>query len=400
MKNRIIIFLFMFLILGIDNVSADYPDCHAELDGFSTKMAVGEEFIYNVGTMGAASNGYINGIHYVIEYDNSKLEVVSINDRVAAAYNGWEVSAVNDTSTGLRVNKIVLDATTTDKSKMYHSISVEKFVKIAYIKFRVKNTEETSTNIELIGDGSYHRAYIENDEDFDFKCNGTDNTVVNIYKKNTDTSLSSLNVNQGELDPKFNPQTASYEVTVDNEVNVIQIDGTCSGTNCSIDGIGLKELKVGENRYTISVKSENGNEKTYAVSVTRREKDEAYLTKLSIGDYDLLPDFNSNFNNYVVNVPYEVKKLDLKYMSNDDENNIVEVLGNKDFKVGQNEVIITVKNKEKDIESNYNLLVIKADKVEEVKKSFFDFKTIAIIILSLISIVEALVIIFKVRRRR
>lgn len=397
MKRKIFTFIFMFLIVSIGYVKADSPDCHAELDSYSTKVAVGEEFIYNVGTMGAAQNGYIKGLHYVVEYDASKLEVVSINNKAAAAYNGWSIKATNETNTGLRVNTLTIDASTTDKSKMYHSIVSEKFVKIAYVKFRVKNTEETSTSIELNKNGSY---YIDIEDDSKFNCYDSDKTVVNIYKKNTDTTLSSLKVNHGELSPIFNPLTSSYEVTVDNEVSIIQIDGTCSGTNCSVEGLGLKELKEGENKYTIKVKSENGNIKTYLITITRREKDETYLSKLSIGKLELLPEFNSSIYNYVINVDYETDKLNLDYISNDDENNEIKVIGNENFKVGKNEVIINVKNKEKDIETNYNLLVIKEDKVEEVKASFFDFKTIAIIILCLTSIIEAVIILFKLRKNK
>ena len=403
MKKRIIFLMVMILVysIGINRVLADSPECQAELGNYSTKAAVGDEFIYDVGTMGAASNAYVSEIYYIIQYNREDLEVVNVAGKVATAYNGWNIEAGNNTNTGLLYNEIVIHAYTEDKSKMY--ISSSDFVKIAYVKFKVKSTASKSTSIELIKDDSYYVNTFEDDDSYERTCDNTVITVVNIYSKDSNASLSSLKVNNGELNPKFNANTTSYSVVVDNNVDTIQIDGTCSGANCKLTGTGLKKLDVGENKYAITVTSEKGTTKDYTLTVTRREKDEAYLQKLLIKDVDLYPEFNSGVTNYVVNVPNEVNKLDIEYTTNNDTVNKVDIIGNEDLKVGKNYITITVKNEDKRIEQTYQILVNKDAPVavkEEKTTPKINIYEILTFVLAGVSIIELIVILILYKSKK
>ena len=400
-KQKIILLILtiMILMVNVKQVRADSPECQAELGNYNTKVAVEEEFIYDIGTMGAASNTYINEIYYTIEYDNADLEVVDINGKSVAAYNGWIVEAENNTNTGLRVNRITIHAYTTDKSKMYNSIISDEFVKIAYIKFKVKASNQKTTSIELMKDISYYSHMFDDNENYRRECYNSSITVVNIYTKDSNASLSSLKVDNGEISPKFNTSTTAYEVTVDNEVNTIQIDGTCSGTNCKLSGTGLKKLEVGENKFTISVTSEKGTTKNYTLTVNRREKDEAYLQKLVIKDIDLYPTFNSEVSNYIVNIPNETTELEIEYITNDDAVNKVDIIGNKDLKVGKNYITITVKNEQKKIEQSYEIMAIREEQVIAEKQANANIYLIIVVSLAVISIIELAVIIINKRRK-
>ena len=371
MKNKkrkssilILILMMVFFCIGTDKVFADGTACYAEIGNNNKKIAIGEEFIYDVGTMGVSVNLHLNDIYYVIEYNSDVLEVVNINKKAASAYNGWTIETENETYGFSSFNTLNIHAYTDDPSKSYNSISAEEFVKIAYVKFKVKATDQKSTSIELQKKGSSYSGIVTSGDDYDdhyytADCYNSQVTVVNIYAKDSNASLTSLKVNNGELSPKFNANTTSYNVAVDNNVDTIQIDGTCGGTNCKLSGTGLKKLEVGENKFKITVTSEKGTTKNYTVTVNRREKDEAYLQKLVIKNGDLYPNFNSEIRNYIVNVPNETAKLDIEYMTNNDKVNKVDIAGN-DLKVGKNYITITVKNEEKKVEQTYEILAIRA----------------------------------------
>ena len=410
-KGLIGILIIIILIIGINTnkVFADTALCHAQLADYNSKKAVGEEFIYDIGTMGVAANTYINEIYYEIHYKKDDLEVVEENGKYAGAYNGWNVEAVNDTNTGLNINIITVHAYTNETDKMYHSIVATEFVKMAYIKFRVKNTKSISTSIEIAKDESYFMEIVEPTmENYMMECNDTVITVVNIYTKDNNMQLSSLKVDNGDLSPRFNSYITSYEVTVDNDVDTIQIDGTCDSDKSKLDGTGLKKLVVGENKFTITVTSERGDTNNYTITVNRREKDEVYLKKLEIKNQkvEMYPQFSSQISNYVAIVPNEVNKLDIEYFTNDDQINKVEIMGNDNLKVGKNYITLTVTNKEKNIETSYEFMIIKEEEKnvkEDIKEEVTETKKteniniylIIIVILVLIVIVELVIILLK-----
>lgn len=401
-KQKIILFLLTIILLigNTHRVRADVNECQGELENYNTRIAYEEEFVYNIGTMGVASNAYINEINYVIEYDQDDLEVVNLNGKAASAYNGWTVEVEHDTNTGLRVNRITIRAFTNDKSRMYTNIISDEFVKIAYIKFKVKTKSQKSTSIELMKEiSSYNYAYDDSDNNDKTECYNSSVTVVNIYNKDSNASLSSLKVDNGEISPKFNESTTTYNVTVDNEVNTIQIDGTCSGTNCKLSGTGLKKIAVGENKFTITVTSEKGTTKKYTLNVNRREKEEVYLQKLIIKDIDLYPVFNSEISHYIVNVPNETTELKIEYASNDDTVNTVDIIGNENLKVGKNYITITVRNEKSKIEKSYEIMVIKEEPIiVEEKTNNINISLIIAVILGIVSVVELVIIINKSKK--
>jgi len=104
------------------------------------------------------------------------------------------------------------------------------------------------------------------------------------------------------------------------------------------------------NYITVTVTAENGNKNTYTVNVTKKKaststssnsgtkeeqkkSNENYLESLVIGNGEISPKFDKNMSNYEVTVPYESNKLDLTYTASDKAK--VEVMGNKNFKVGE-----------------------------------------------------------------
>ena len=171
----------------------------------------------------------------------------------------------------------------------------------------------------------------------------------------SDATLSKLNVGGYTLSPEFNKNKFSYSITVPSNVDNLTVQAIASSSKAKVTISGNSNLKPGVNHITITVTAENGNKNTYTVNVTKKKassssnsgtKEEQkksnanYLESLVIGNGEISPKFDKNMSNYEVTVPYESNKLDLTYTASDKAK--VEVIGNKDFKVGET-TAVTIK---------------------------------------------------------
>ena len=101
-----------------------------------------------------------------------------------------------------------------------------------------------------------------------------DNKANTTNKKgSSDSTLKSLSVDKGKINPSFDPEKFDYSLSVNNDVDKITISGDKNNENASVEGLGEKELQVGVNTFEIKVTSENGESRTYTLTVTRKEKD-------------------------------------------------------------------------------------------------------------------------------
>lgn len=166
----------------------------------------------------------------------------------------------------------------------------------------------------------------------------------------SDATLSKLNVGGYTLSPAFNKNKFSYSITVPSNVGNLTVQAIASSSKAKVTISGNSNLKPGMNYITVTVTAENGNKNTYTVNVTKKKaststssnsgtkeeqkkSNENYLESLVIGNGEISPKFDKNMSNYEVTVPYESNKLDLTYTASDKAK--VEVMGNKDFKVGE-----------------------------------------------------------------
>ena len=101
-----------------------------------------------------------------------------------------------------------------------------------------------------------------------------DNKANTTNKKgSSDSTLKSLSTDKGKINPSFDPEKFDYSLSVNNDVDKITISGEKSSDKAEVDGLGEKELQVGVNTFEIRVTSENGESRTYTLTVTRKEKD-------------------------------------------------------------------------------------------------------------------------------
>ncbi len=169
-------------------------------------------------------------------------------------------------------------------------------------------------------------------------------TVTRAAASN-DNTLKSLTVNTGTLSPAFSSSVLIYNVNVPYTTTSITLTAVKNHALATVSGDGAKTLAVGKNTFTITVKAQNNEKKTYTVIVTRQQSSDNTLKSLTINNGKLTPSFNKNTTEYIVLVPYTVSSVKINYTLNDSAASATPVGGviNKQLVVGVNEITITVK---------------------------------------------------------
>ena len=215
--------------------------------------------------------------------------------------------------------------------------------------------------------------------------NTTQNTTKTNTNSNTDTkkttqSAKSSNANLKSLgitpnDFKgFKPGTTSYNVTVPNNVEKVNVYATASDSKAKVTGTGNKELSVGENSVNVVVTAENGNEKTYTINITREEEQtvtetnnsapneatesDSSLSKLEVKGYKLNPEFAPNVYEYTLDINGDISDLEVIAEGKNDKVTI-EVVGNTSLQDGENVITVLVYNEVTDENETYQIIVNK-----------------------------------------
>ncbi len=157
---------------------------------------------------------------------------------------------------------------------------------------------------------------------------------------NEDLTLLSLETNRGELIPAFNPNTLNYTLEVENDITDITITAETFNPNVNIKGLGTYNLKVGKNSIPIFVVGESGVQKDYQIVVTRKKSNDASLSNLVVKSHVLNPYFNKDVLEY--NLITSNNALEFTIIKPTESEATYEVLGNNDFKTGENIVTIRV----------------------------------------------------------
>ena len=197
----------------------------------------------------------------------------------------------------------------------------------------------------------------------------------NTTTKSSNNYLSSLKISEGKLTPEFNFRTYKYTVDLGEETNSIKITAGAEHNKAKVSGTGTKTLKPGENKFNITVKAEDGKERTYTIIVNKPSEEEKVLLKsLKLQGVNLeeeklelsySPEFSSEVYEYSVNVTNDITKIDVEAIANK-EDYIVEITGNEELKEGENIITILVKAKDSDKVTTYKIKVIKEAAEEAV----------------------------------
>ncbi len=90
-----------------------------------------------------------------------------------------------------------------------------------------------------------------------------------VSDSNPNNYLSALWIDNQTITPGFSPIADNYYLIVDNSVGTINIGATPVANTSSVGGTGQVNLNVGTNVISIVCKAQNGNTKTYTLTVQR-----------------------------------------------------------------------------------------------------------------------------------
>ena len=94
--------------------------------------------------------------------------------------------------------------------------------------------------------------------------------VVDVEdEKSSNNYLSELTIDIENFN--FDKNTTEYTLVVDNNTQIITIDAKAEDEKAQVIGTGQKALKVGENKYTITVIAEDEAKREYNIVITREE---------------------------------------------------------------------------------------------------------------------------------
>lgn len=187
----------------------------------------------------------------------------------------------------------------------------------------------------------------------------TKDYVINVEKlPGKNNNLSSLEVEDFQINPNFSKTTTLYDLTVSGDVSSINIIATPEDELATVTGDGIKTLNVGENQFIIEVTSESGDVKAYTIIVWKEGSNNNFISLLEVLNGDMTPSFDKMKNEYDVVVPYTEDHLDLKVIL-EDFNAYYDVFDN-DLKIGDNTVTVAVVSQNGDV-NNYLLHVVRKE---------------------------------------
>lgn len=172
--------------------------------------------------------------------------------------------------------------------------------------------------------------------------------------KATSTNLKSLNVTPTGLSPAFSTGTTEYTMTVGSNIDKIEVNAVAEDNNASVIVEGNKNITIGNNKITITVTA-GENTKIYHINVTKENKKQLQLSELLVDGQPLNPEFDSNIYEYTIE---KTNTAELNITATPSSSSAeVEILGNTDFKVGENIVTILVKSSNGEDVTTYQITV-------------------------------------------
>lgn len=257
------------------------------------------------------------------------------------------------------------------------------------------------------------------------KNTNTNTKNTNNTTKNSNTYLSKLQVNKEGLTPNFNKEKTNYSLTVNENVNSIDVTALPETSTSKVLVSGNTNLKNGDNTVYVTVTAENGAKKTYTITVTKLSdpvKSNSYLESLIVENATLSPAFSKEVLEYdcgIVGKSIESLKI-LAFGEN--ENVKIEITGNESLIEGDNEIKVKVTSEDGTTSKEYKVKVkkdssiVEEEKIEEInlledienngnnksflKRWFNKVKNNAlIIIMEIMIIVEFIEIVYLYRRQ-
>ena len=131
--------------------------------------------------------------------------------------------------------------------------------------------------------------------------------------RDSDATLKEITLSEGNLD--FESDKYKYKVNVEYKIDKIKIYAKANSEKSKVTIEGNESLKVGNNKFTITVEAENGAKTIYTITVNRKKSgyklsSNNYIKSLKIKGYEL--SFNKKIYNYTLSVADDALDLNIK----------------------------------------------------------------------------------------
>lgn len=352
--------IFTFLIFTVGSLYA----ASTSLSG-TTTVTNGDNVTINI-------NGNSIAVWDInVSYDDSKLELVSGKTK----YVNVTDSGKNENVTiGTLVFKTISTGTTT--------VSISgKMAGEDKAQEEVKDELPITINEKVVTPP-------ENNNDNNNQNNGGSNNNNNSSNSNNNTTtatksgnayLKSLQVNYEGLTPNFNRNKTTYTLSVGEGVDSIKVTARAEHSAARVSVSGNTNLKDGDNNVYITVTAENGTKKTYTIVVTKSadpDKSNSYLENLIVENAKLSPEFSKEIFEYDCGtVGMDVKSLKILTFPEIEEAK-VEITGNDELVVGENNIVIKVTSVDGSTTKEYKIKVVKDETVDALSNSDEDIKLV------------------------
>lgn len=222
-----------------------------------------------------AASGKINvsGTSTVVVGNNVTVTVTLSSSTLIGS---WEMSLNYDK------NYLQLRSATSESNGIRMAASTATGVKSKSYTFTFKTLKKGSTSVSVGGYLAY--AYADLSE-ISLSSNSKKINIITqaeleaSYSKNN--NLASLGVEGFTLTPEFNVNTLEYSVIVPEDTKNVNLTGTVQDKKASITGVGVQQVNQGNNKFLVTVKAENGSEKTYTINVDVKDENPIEVT---VGD--------------------------------------------------------------------------------------------------------------------
>ena len=269
-------------------------DAKLEFVNNEIEITSGDEFEVNY--ILNTSDYDINGIAGTVEYDNTKLELVSITENV---------DFIGSDKDGKFIYVSTSYKNSTSASQI-DNVDSDDEITFLVLKFRALaggTSTITLANPEYFDQDTYYQI-VEIDD-----TTGESNPTTKVISldvtvsESSDNTLSSLMIGDDVIE--LVDGVYDYKLVVSNDVKTVNVQALLSNVAASISSIvAPEELAIGDNTITITVASESGDEITYTIIVTREEAVEQVNNNVGQANYQ-----NNTANNSVNNKPQDPPKV-------------------------------------------------------------------------------------------
>ena len=286
-------------------------------------------------------------------------------------------------------------------------------------KFSAKCSSAADSNVNTVTiSGSPSKTVTVKKEESTSSTNTKKDTTTNTSKNNTSTknntaknttktetpteevksnnaNLSSINIEGFSLTPEFNKDTTKYYLSVNQDVNSLNISATSEDESSKFEISGNENLQFGINTVKIKSTAEDGTVKEYEIEVNKEDTTlglSYLLISLNGQNIDFSPEFDKNTLNYTLDVE-NASALDIEALANYEAIRI-SITGNENLKNGENVITINVQ-KDEEVKT-YTLTVNNTVENESLFEQITSFarNTWLILIVSICALLQSSIAIY------